>query len=295
MMTDLRPSAAPPAPAAPGPTAHVFSVDVEEYFHVNAFEHVVSRDQWAGYPSRLEPSVALLLDLLDEFGARGTFFTLGWVARHHPQVVRAIAARGHEVASHGWWHRRLPTLTAEAFRAEVRESKAELEAVSGQRVDGFRAPSFSLLPGLEWAFDVLLEEGYRYDSSRFPIRRPDYGSPDSPPVPHRIRRPAGTLLELPLATLDRWGVRWPAAGGGYFRQFPYALTRAAFTAWGRQGVPAMFYLHPWEVDPAQPRLPVGAVASFRHYRGLDRTVPRLRQLLADFRFDSARQVHGFAA
>ncbi|MFZ5624230.1 MAG: XrtA system polysaccharide deacetylase [Gemmatimonadota bacterium] len=270
-------------------TSHLFSVDVEEYFQVNAFESVVPRDDWDRYPTRLRPSVEVLLDLLDRHGAKGTFFTLGWVAERHPDVVRAIARRGHELASHGWWHRRIPTLTPAEFRAEVRNSKTAIEQLTGQPVTGYRAPSFSILPGFEWAFDVLLEEGYRYDSSRFPIRLPGYGSPGTNPAPHRIERPSGSLLELPPATVTWLGLRLPAAGGGWFRQLPYAFTKGAFAAWSAQGVPAMFYIHPWEVDPDQPRLPVGAVTCLRHYNGLGRTLPRLDRLLREFRFTSVAQ------
>ena len=167
-----------------------------------------------------------------------------------------------------------------------------IEDIWGRRVLGFRAPNFSIVPGAEWAFDILLEEGYRYDSSLFPIRRPDYGYPHAPPVPHLIRRPAGTLLELPLAT-TRWaGVRWPAAGGAYFRQLPYALTRRALRDYRDRGVAGVFYIHPWELDPEQPRLSVSWLAGIRHYRGLERARPRLDRLLAEFRFTSVARRFG---
>ena len=268
------------------PTLHLFTVDVEEYFQVRALEPVVERASWPDRPSRVEPSTELLLELLGRHGARGTFFTLGWVAERHPGLVRRIASAGHEIASHGWWHRRVTTLSQEEFRADVRDSKAILEDVSGRPVIGFRAPSFSIVPGGEWAFDVLLEEGYRYDSSLFPIRRPDYGYPSAPAVPHLIRRAGGTLLELPLATTVLAGTRLPAAGGGYLRQLPFGLTRRAFRHWGEKGISAMFYIHPWEVDPDQPRLPVGPVTRLRHYGGLRKTYPRLERLLGEFRFGS---------
>jgi FemAB-related protein (PEP-CTERM system-associated) len=245
------------APAAPvGPPAHLFSVDVEEYFQVNAFEGYAPRERWGEYPSRLAVGVDAILDLLASREASGTFFTLGWVARHHPDVVRRIAAAGHEIASHGYWHRRVVTQTPDAFRQDLRDSKAALEDLVGARVDGYRAPSFSILPGGDWAFDVLLEAGFRYDSSRFPIRRAGYGNPGTPATPYWIRRPAGTLLELPLATARVGGALVPAAGGGYLRQFPYALIRRAFGQADARTAPAMFYVHPWEADPAQPRIPV---------------------------------------
>lgn len=265
---------------------HLFTVDVEDYFQVNAFEGTVLRTNWDSYPTRVERNVDILLGLLDRKGVRGTFFTLGWVARKHPSIVRKIAAGGHEIASHGWWHRKVTSLTPEEFRADVRSSKSLLESVSGQRVYGYRAPSFSIVPGGEWAFDILLEEGYRYDSSLFPIRRPDYGYPGVPPDPHLIRRPSGTLLELPLATMSLAGVRLPAAGGGYFRNFPFGVFRQAFRRLSARNTSGMFYIHPWELDPAQPRLPVSLLARLRHYSGLERTLPRLERLLDEFRFTS---------
>ena len=266
---------------------HVFSVDVEEYFHVNAFEGIVQRDAWESYPARAAASVHEILDLLARRGATGTFFTLGWLARRDPALVRAIADAGHEIASHGHWHRRIPTLTPDAFRADVRDAKAALEDVTGTAVVGFRAPSFSIIPGFEWGFEILVEEGHTYDSSRFPIRRRGYGSPDAPLVPHTIATPAGDLMELPLATARFAGMRVPAAGGGYLRQFPFAVIRRAFQQATTAGVPAMFYIHPWEIDAEQPRIPVSLLTRVRHYRGLHKTLPLLDRLLMEFPFASA--------
>lgn len=271
---------------------HLFTVDVEEHFQVSAFETRVPRGQWDSQPSRVARNVDILLDLLARFRATGTFFTLGWVADRHPGVVRRIAEAGHELASHGWWHRRVTTLTPGEFREDVRSSKAILEDVSGQVVNGYRAPSFSIVPGHEWAFDVLLEESYTYDSSLFPIKRPGYGYPHIPPVPHVIRRPAGTLYELPPATTVLGGVRIPAAGGGYLRQFPFALIRRAFRENLERGVPGMFYVHPWEVDPGQPRIAADWLTRVRHYRGLAQTLPRMERLLAEFRFASVVDCFG---
>lgn len=266
--------------------AHIFSVDVEEHFQVSAFDRVLSRDEWEVQPSRVEQNTDRLLDLLARFGARGTFFTLGWVAERRPALVRRIVAAGHELGSHGWWHWKVTTLSREQFRDEVRRSKELLEQISGSPVRGFRAPSFSITPGTEWAFDVLLEEGYGYDSSLFPIRRPDYGYPKALAIPNRIARKGGSLLEFPLATLAVAGLRIPVAGGGYLRQFPLALIKAGFRQLGSLGHPGMFYVHPWEVDPDQPRLPVGWLTARRHYRGLKHTLPRLEALLREFRFTS---------
>ncbi len=279
-----------PADAPP----HFFTVDVEEYFHVSAFSALVPREQWDTLPSRVEASTDVILDLLARHDTLGTFFTVGWVARKYPAFVRRIADLGHEVASHTYWHRKVSGLTPEEFRTDVRECKAALEDATGRPVWGFRAPSFSIRPGGEWAFDVLLEEGHRYDSSLFPIHRPDYGYPSAPPHPHLITRPSGTLLELPLATTTLGPARLPAAGGGYLRHFPFALIRRAFREHGERGIPGMFYVHPWEIDPAQPRLPAPWLTRVRHYRGLGRTLPRLERLLGEFRFTSVADYFDFA-
>lgn len=265
---------------------HYFTVDVEEYFHVSAFDGIVPRAGWCTMPSRVERNVALLLDLLARHETSATFFVLGWIAERHPEVVRGIADAGHEVASHGWWHRRVMTLAPEEFRADVRSTKAILEDVCGQRVTGYRAPSFSIVPGTEWAFDVLLEEGYEYDSSLFPIRRPDYGYPAAAPKPHVVRRASGSLVELPLATVNWRGLRLPAAGGGYLRHFPYALIREAFRQHDRRGDSGTFYIHPWELDTEQPRVSAPWLTKVRHYRGLHATLPRLDRLLGEFHFTS---------
>lgn len=267
------------------PTTHFFSVDVEEYFQVNAFESVVSRDRWLAHPSRVARSVDRLLETLNRHGVRGTFFTLGWIAQHRPEVVRAIASAGHEIASHGVWHRRVPTLSADEFRDDVRRSKAMLEDLTGAAVLGYRAPSFSIIRGTEWAFDILIEEGYRYDSSLFPIHRRGYGYASARRAPHIIQRAAGQLAEFPLATL-RWGpASIPAAGGGYLRQLPLGIIRRAFAQASSRGESATFYIHPWEIDPDQPRLDVPALTRLRHYRGLDRTLGRIEALLREFSFD----------
>lgn len=271
------------------PPAQIFSVDVEEYFQVLAFERAVPRSGWDQMPSRVEASVDQLLELLARHDAIGTFFTVGWLAERKPALVRRIADQGHEIASHSWWHRRVTSLTPDEFRDDVRRCRTTLEQAAGRPVLGFRAPSFSIVPGAEWAFDVLVEEGYAYDSSIFPIRRPGYGYPGAPVVPYEIRRPAGTLLELPMATTTIAGVRLPAAGGGYLRQLPYRLTERAFDEHAARNESGMFYIHPWEIDEAQPRLGVPLLTWFRHYNGLARTRPRLERLLARFRFTSAER------
>ena len=272
-------------------SVHCFTADIEEHFQVSGFEAVVRPEDWTRHESRVQRNVDVLLTMLAQRSAHGTFFVLGWIGERQPELVRAIVDAGHEVASHGQDHRRVTHQSPAAFRASVRQSKAILESASGQPVTGFRAPSFSIVPGFEWAFDVLLEEGFRYDSSLFPIRRPGgYGYPASPRGPHWIERPGGRLLELPLTTLRWMGLNLPAAGGAYFRIFPYALTRAAFAGCARNGVPGVFYVHPWELDPAQPRIPAPLVSRVRHYAGLHRTHSRLDRLLREFSFVSIRSV-----
>ena len=267
-------------------TEHFFTVDVEEYFQVNAFESVAPREEWPSHPSRVARSVDRLLEAMNRHGATGTFFVLGWIAKYRPEVVRRIVDAGHEIASHGYWHRRVTTLTPAEFRDDLRASKYALEDLAGAPVIGYRAPSFSIVPGYEWAFDVLLEEGFRYDSSIFPISRRGYGYPGAPRTPNVIRRSAGTLNEFPLATTEMMGLTVPAAGGGYLRQFPFSVIRRAFVEASARRTPATFYIHPWEIDPEQPRLPVSLITRLRHYRGLSQTLPRIKQLLSEFRFTS---------
>lgn len=268
------------------PPSHFFTVDVEEYFQVKALESAVPREEWLSHTSRVARSIDVLLDSLARHNARGTFFVLGWLAKHRPEVVRSIAAAGHEIASHGFWHERVTTLTPETFRKDLRESKGALEDLTGVAVLGYRAPSFSIIPGWEWAFDALIEEGFRYDSSLFPIRRRGYGYPSAMRTPHVIRRAAGSIAEFPLATVSFFNFPVPAAGGGYLRQFPLAVTRQAFRDASARGVPATFYIHPWEIDPEQPRLPVSTLNRIRHYRGLDGVLGRIEHLLEEFSFDT---------
>ena len=275
---------------APGDVEHFFTVDVEEYFQVNAFESCVARADWERFPSRLGHCMERLLLLLEEHKVRGTFFTLGWIARQHPDIVRDLVAAGHEVASHGWWHQKVTGQSRAEFAEDVRASKAVLEDLTGMRVRGYRAPSFSVVPGGEWALDVLLECGYQYDSSLFPIRRRGYGYEDAIPVPHVLQRRGGDLFEFPPATLKLGARRVPAAGGGWFRHFPYGITARAFREFADQGVATVFYIHPWEIDPLQPRMDVPMVTRLRHYGGLASTMPRLRRLLGEFRFTSIGSV-----
>ena len=263
---------------------HHFTVDVEEYFQVSALERYVPRGQWDSLESRVVANTTTLLDLLAETNQTATFFVLGWVAQRAPALIRRIAAAGHEVASHGWDHRRVTDETPAEFRSSVRRSKDALEQLVGAPVLGYRAPSFSIVQGTEWALDILIEEGYAYDSSLFPIRRPGYGYAAAQRDPHWVERPSGRLAELPPVTLRKFGVNLPAAGGAYLRLLPAGLIRSAVRAAEARGVPATLYIHPWELDPDQPRIPVSFVTRIRHYGGLRRTVPRLRKLFNEFQF-----------
>jgi polysaccharide deacetylase family protein (PEP-CTERM system associated) len=264
--------------------AHHFTVDVEEYFHVSALEGAVKRSEWERMESRVGHSMERLLALLSARGVRATLFVLGWIAERHPDLVRAAARDGHEIASHGWDHRRVTELSPAEFRDSVRRTKEILERLTGQVVSGFRAPSFSIVAGGEWALDILLEEGYVYDSSLFPVRRSGYGYPGGRRDPHWLERPAGRLAEFPPATLSSMGVNLPAGGGAYFRLLPYALVRAALLAAQRRGVAATFYIHPWEWDCEQPRFDVSPLTRIRHYGGLRRTWQRMQRLLSEFHF-----------
>jgi polysaccharide deacetylase family protein (PEP-CTERM system associated) len=273
------------APASSHTIVNAMSVDVEDYFHVSAFDGVVSRSDWPQMPSRVVDNTRRLLDLFDAHQVRATFFVLGWVAERHPDLVRAIAARGHEVASHGYGHHLIYTQTEAAFRDDVSRAKRLLEDAVGVPVGGYRAPSFSVTAQSLWALDVLVEEGYWYDASIFPIRHDRYGIPSSPRHPYVIQRNGRELTEVPGSTVRVGPVNLPVAGGGYFRLLPYFWTR-----WGiahlnaREQRAAIFYIHPWEIDPAQPRLPASRVSRFRHYRNLHKTEARLRALVTDFRF-----------
>jgi polysaccharide deacetylase family protein (PEP-CTERM system associated) len=263
-------------------TQHLFTVDVEEFYQVLALEPFVPRDRWSSQPSRVARGVDRLLALLAERGATGTFFTLGAVAERTPEVVRRIAAAGHEVASHGWSHRRVPHLSPEEFREEVARSRDVLSELAGRPVVGYRAPNFSIVAGCEWAFEILLEEGYQYDASVFPGRAGAFGRAGI----HRIGCASGELLEIAMTPATFGRFRIPAGGGAWFRLLPYALTARALRQAAEHGSPGVFYVHPWEVDPDQPRLRVDARTRIRHYGGLDRTDRRLRRLLSDFSFTS---------
>ena len=276
---------------AAGAIVNAMSIDVEDYFQVSAFDRVVPRSAWDSMESRVSGNTTRLLDLFDEYHVHATFFVLAWVAERHPALVREIVRRGHEVASHGYGHELVYNLTPEAFRADIRRAKQVLEDAGGQPVAGYRAPSYSITAKSMWALDVLIEEGYRYDSSIFPIRHDRYGVPGSPRHPYEIERASGRIVEAPPSTVAIGPLTLPVAGGGYFRLLPYRWTERGLARLNRrERKPAVFYLHPWEIDPDQPRLPADWLGRFRHYRNLHATEGRLRRLLRDFRFGPLRDV-----
>lgn len=278
-----------------GPIVNAMTVDVEDYFHVSAFDGIVSRAGWDAFDSRVSRNTDRLLEIFARAGVRSTFFVLGWVADRYPSLIRRIAEQGHEVASHGYNHQLLYMLTPNQFREDVRSAKVAIENASGRAVIGYRAPSYSVIESSMWAIDVLIEEGHVYDSSIFPIHHDRYGIPGAPRHPFMLRRAGGSLLELPGSTVRVGGVNLPIAGGGYFRQLPYAWTRWGIGRVNRvEREPVVFYTHPWELDPEQPRMEVGATTRLRHYRGLEQTTGRLIRLLHDFRFDSIAAVMDLA-
>lgn len=271
------------------PILNGLSVDVEDWFQVGGFERVIDRADWDGLDRRVERNTDAVLALFAERGVRSTFFTLGWVAERHPALIRRIVAGGHEVASHGWDHQRVFTMDAEAFRADLRRTRAVLEEAGGVVVTGYRAPSFSIDARTPWAHAVLAEEGYRYSSSVAPLRHDHYGWPDAPRYAFRPLADAG-LIELPV-TVARLGPRRVATGGGFFRLLPAALTDFAVRQVNGEGAPAVFYFHPWEIDPAQPRVRHAPLRSrLRHYSRLGAMAGKLHGLLARHRWGRVDEV-----
>jgi polysaccharide deacetylase family protein (PEP-CTERM system associated) len=260
---------------------NALTIDVEDYFQVSAFAPHIARTEWDQRECRVERNMDRILSLLARHQTHATFFTLGWIAERYPQLVRRIVDEGHELASHGYGHQRASDLSRDEFREDVTRAKALLEDIGGQAVWGYRAPSFSIGDGNLWALDVLQEAGYRYSSSIYPVRHDHYGSPDAPRFAHQVRP---GLMEVPPTTLRLFSRNLPSSGGGYFRLFPYALSRWMLREVNRRdGESAIFYMHPWEIDPQQPRIPgVGLKTRFRHYVNIDRTEQRLDRLLSDF-------------
>jgi polysaccharide deacetylase family protein (PEP-CTERM system associated) len=269
---------------------NAMTVDVEDYFQVSAFESHIARSSWETLPRRIEGNVARILEIFDEFGIKGTFFTLGWIAERHPQLIRDIVREGHELASHGWSHVRVTKLTEAEFREDVSRTKQLLEDLSGAAVLGYRAPSYSIGRDNLWALRALEEEGHWYSSSIYPIQHDLYGMPEAPRFAFRPGN-CTTLLEIPVTTVHAFGRRWPCGGGGYFRLVPYSVFRWGLRRVNRARQAGIFYFHPWELDPGQPVQPdIGVKTRFRHYLNLRRVEGRLRRLLGEFRWDRVDRI-----
>lgn len=269
---------------------NAMSIDVEDYFQVSALESRIGRERWSQWELRVDRSTRRALEMFDEAGVKATFFTLGWVAEKCPALIREIVDQGHELASHGYEHKRATMQTREEFREDVRRTKRMLEDMSGVEVRGYRAPSYSICEDNLWAFDELAGAGYRYSSSVYPIAHDLYGMPSAPRFAFRLRESG--LLEIPVTTLNYAGRNWPCGGGGFFRLLPYAVYRRGLRRVNRMDrQPGLFYFHPWELDPEQPRVDgLSAKSRFRHYFNLARTQPRLARLLGDFRWDRMDRV-----
>lgn len=273
------------------PVTNALTVDLEEYFQVSNFDKIISRDDWASLPSRAPDHARRLMDRFEEKGCRATFFTLGWVAERQPALMREIVTRGHEVACHGYGHELVYTLGEERFRADLRRAKAILEDTTGRAVVGYRAPSYSVTLNSLWALRVLAEEGFNYDSSIFPIRHYRYGIPDFVRRPTRLDLGEGlSINEFPLTTLALRGVNLPVAGGAYLRFLPFSVFKWAFGRATSKGSPGVLYLHPWEIDPNQPRQQVSVLTRINHYYNLGGVERRVAQLIDDFEFAPMAEV-----
>ena len=279
-----------PIPVLPGMAmCNALTIDVEDYFQVSALAPYIPRTEWEARECRVEANVERILRMLEDYGSRATFFTLGWVAERYPQLIRRIVDKGHELASHGFAHKRASEQTPEAFFSDIQLAKIVLEDISGVEVRGYRAPSFSIGPDNLWAFECIERAGYRYSSSIYPIHHDHYGMPDAPRFAHDVR---SGLIEVPVTTMRLFGRNWPAGGGGYFRLMPYSMSRWLLRRVNRvDRQPAIFYFHPWEIDAEQPRVPgIDAKTRFRHYVNLDRMEQRLRKLLFDFEWGRVDEI-----
>jgi polysaccharide deacetylase family protein (PEP-CTERM system associated) len=276
---------------------NALTIDIEDYFQVTAFERNVKREDWGGYALRVNDNTMKIIDMLDEYSVKATFFVLGWVAERCPGLVREISNRGHEIACHGYGHELIYKIGPDIFRADVHKAKSILEDIIGYKVSGYRAPSYSITEKSLWALDILVEEGFSYDSSIFPIIHDTYGIPEGKRFIHQIETQAGKILEFPISTfplrIGWWHSRIPIAGGGYLRLFPAQLVgRAIKYINSSERQPTIVYFHPWEIDPEQPRICAGLKSRFRHYLNLERMERKIRYLLETCQFSSVQEILG---
>ena len=271
---------------------NALTIDVEDYYQVSAFEPIIKHEDWIKFESRVEGNTEKIVKILYDLDIKATFFILGWVAEHSPQLVKEIQKQGHEIGCHGYAHKLIYQHSKDFFRDDIRKAKTILEEITGEKVVSYRAPSYSIIQESIWALDILIEEGFEYDSSIFPIRHDRYGIPDSARFPYIINRNGhGKIKEFPLSTIRFFGINFPITGGGYFRLFPYWFTR-----WGLKRInkvekkPFIFYFHPWEIDPDQPRFNPGYISRFRHYVNLSKTEGNLKKLLTDFKFTTFKNI-----
>ena len=262
---------------------NILTVDVEEWFHPEALQHQFPPETWDAQPSRIVPLMERLLDLFDERNARATFFVLGWVAEHHPKLVRQLAERGHEVATHSYGHRMATKLEPKTFKDDLLRSIKILQDITGRDVLGFRAPTFSVTRQTLWVLDVLAEAGLKYDSSIYPIWHDRYGIPDAPRFVFEVETRSGAkIVEFPMPTLRIFGKNFPFGGGGYLRLFPLRFTTMAIRRFNKNGFPAIIYMHPWEFDAQQPKVPLGRLQALRHYGNISRNLSKVGYLLKTF-------------
>ena len=268
---------------------NVVSVDVEDYFHAEVFSNIVDRAHWNSYTSRVEANTHRLLDMLAKLDVHGTFFILGWVAERFPELVREIAAGGHELACHSHWHRLIYKLDPAEFREDTRCAKDTIEQIAGQPIYGYRAPTYSVTDRSVWALEILTELGFSYDSSIFPIHHDRYGMPGAPRAPFRFQTPSGPMTEFPITTFRLAGHNLPVGGGGYLRLLPWLYTSIGIKRVQEEGLPIVIYIHPWEIDPEQPRLPGRLSSRLRHYTNLSRTFERFQNVLQKGKYTSFRE------
>ena len=270
---------------------NALTIDLEEYFQVSKLEHVIERNKWGDLPSRVRSNTIRILELFDEYGCKATFFTVGWVAERYPHLIREIARTGHEIACHSYWHRRISDMTPAEFREDLRRSKRVLEDLSGKAVLAFRAPTYSIIKSSEWAWDILIEEGFQIDSSVFPNHHNGCGNLNAHRFIHTIHREAGSLIEFPPSTLQIAGKHIPILAGGYFRLFPYRVTSYGIKRLNNcENKPAVISFHPWELDPNHPMPRINRFAEIRHKVNIDTTESKLRRVLSEFQFGTVEDV-----